>query len=146
MRRVLTLIVCCVALSFTASAQLKFGAGINILNDLGVQGKVHNTFSEKVAGQGSFTYFFVSNATVWNLDLDVHYSGFDIGDVESFALTPFAGFNVFGVSAFGISTTDIGLNIGINGTMPLSGMQLYIEPKIVINNGTDFAIAAGVYF
>jgi hypothetical protein len=148
MKRLLLLLFSTAFFITSAHGQLKFGAGINLLNDIGIQGKVHNVFSETIAGQGSFTLFFSSGATIFNIDLDAHYYAFDLGDLESFALTPFAGINIFSSSGENNSgRTDIGLNLGINGTLQLTEtLELYVEPRIVINNGTDFGLAAGVYF
>lgn len=153
MKRILTLVICVFALSFSASAQFKFGAQGAFLTDgsfFGVGAKGHYTINEDFAAQGSFTYYF-EDVTVWTLDLDVHYSGFDIGDVESFRLTPFAGLNIFNVSVnvggFGGSASTTNLNLGMNGTMPLSGnLEFFVEPKIIIGGGSGFAVAAGVYF
>ncbi|MFT6808983.1 MAG: hypothetical protein ACJA01_002215 [Saprospiraceae bacterium] len=143
MKRILALVFFVAALAITGSAQFKFGAGVGLLEGrFGVQAKAHNTFTEDFAGQGSFTYYFESGATVWSLDLDVHYKGFNIGDVEGFSLAPFAGLNIYRVSA-----SATGLNVGINGTLPITdSLDLYIEPKIVIGGAGSFGIAAGVYF
>jgi len=154
MKRILALVFFVAALAVTGSAQFKFGAQAGLLTggggSFGVGAKGHYTINEDFAGQGSFTYYF-EDFTAWSLDLDVHYSGFDIGDVESFSLTPFAGLNIYSVSVdtgfgnFGASSTN--LNLGVNGTMPLSGnLSFFVEPKIIIGGGSGFAIAAGVYF
>ncbi len=148
MKKTLLLLICVFAMGYSAQAQFKIGAGASLLDGFfGVGAKAHNSFSEDFAGQASFHYYFESVVTVYTIDLDVHYSGFDIGDVESFALTPFAGLNFFraGVSGFGATTTN--LNVGVNGTMPLTDtLDLYIEPKLIIGSGSSFGIAAGVYF
>ena len=139
---------------FSGNAQeFKFGAQGQLLFDgsfFGVGGKGHYTFNDQFAGQASFTYYF-EEVTVWTLDLDVHYSGFEIGDVESFRLTPFAGLNIFNVSVdtgFGsASASTTNLNLGMNGTMPLGdSLEFFLEPKIIIGSGGTFALAAGVYF
>lgn len=148
MKKLLTLTVLICAFSFSAEAQFKFGAGISFLvSELGFGARGHYTIDDQFAGQASFNYYLQSGITLWDLNLDVHYSGFDIGDVESFALTPFAGINFFNASVLGISASTTNLNIGVNGTMPLTdSLDLYIEPKITIGNGGAFGIAAGVYF
>jgi len=136
-----------IGLSVITSAQFKFGAGAQFFNDFGLQGKAHNVFSDEIAGQGTFSYYFSSGFTSWGIDADVHYYGLELGEVESFALAPFAGLNFFSVSAFGVSNSDIGLNLGISATLPLDGgLEIYIEPKIVIGGGDGFAISGGVYF
>lgn len=148
MKRILALVFFVVALAAAGSAQFKFGAGASLLDgSFGVQGKAHNTFTDDFAGQGSFTYFFESGITLFAVDLDVHYSGFNLGDVESFKLAPFAGLNILRASVAGFSSGSTNLNIGINGTMPLTDtMDLYVEPKFVIGNGSGFGVSVGVYF
>lgn len=148
MKRILALVFFVSALAFAGSAQLKFGAGGTLLDgSFGIQGKAHNTFSEDFAGQATFNYFFESGVTLWGLDFDVHYSGFDLGDVENFRLSPFAGLNILRASAGGFSSGTTNLNIGINGTMPLTDtMDLYVEPKFVLGDGSGFGLSVGVYF
>ena len=149
MKRLLTLAVCMIGVSIVTSAQLKFGAGVQVYDRFGVQGKVHNTFSEEISGQASLSYYFISGVTFWGIDADVHYYGLDLGDIESFAIAPFAGLNFARFSALGVGGSDIGLNLGIIGTLPLdNGLEVYLEPKIVIGGArsTEFAIGGGVYF
>ena len=150
MKKILALCLFMGCFMFSGNAQsFKFGAQGQLLFDgsfFGVGGKGHYTFNDQFAGQASFTYYF-EEVTVWTLDLDVHYSGFNIGDVESFRLTPFAGLNIFNVSVFGVSANTTNLNLGINGTMPLGdSLEFFVEPKIILGSGSTLAIAAGVYF
>ena len=152
MKRILALVFFVLALAITGTSQFKFGAGVGLLeSSFGVQGKGHYTVNDQFAGQGSFTYYFESGFTAWSLDLDVHYRGFEIGDVEGFSIAPFAGLNIYRVSVsgggFNVGTSTTGLNIGVNGTLPITdSMDLYVEPKIVIGGVGSFGIAAGVYF
>lgn len=149
MKNLITFLFFMILISTSAFSQFKVGAGAGLIFDgslFGVGGKGHYTINEDFAGQGSFTYYF-EDFTVWTLDLDVHYSGFDIGDLESFRLTPFAGLNIFRASILGFGATDTGINLGLNGTMPLTdSMDLYVEPKFMIGGGSSLAISAGVYF
>ena len=149
MKKMFSIVVFLFVLSVTGFSQFKFGAGANLIFDgsyFGLAGRGHYTINEDFAAQGTFTYY-LKDFTAWTLDLDVHYSGFEIGDLEGFRLTPFAGLNIFNVSVLGIGATDTGINLGLNGTMPLSsGMDFYLEPKIMLGGGSSLAIAAGVYF
>lgn len=147
---IFTMILC-----VSASAQLKFGAGLNLdLDDgfIGLTAKGHATINEEYAGQASFSYFFEKNSVkVWTIDLDVHYSGFNIGDLEGFRLTPFGGLNVFhtsvNIGGFGGGNTELGINLGLNATFPINErLDLFIEPKIVISGIDGIGLAAGVYF
>ena len=135
-------------MGYSAEAQTKFGAGVTLLDGFfGVGARAHNSFTEDFAGQASFHYYFESLVTVYAIDVDVHYSGFDIGDVENFAITPFAGLNIFRSSQSGFGGTSTNLNIGVNGSLPLTDtLDLYIEPKFIIGSDTAFGISAGVYF
>lgn len=154
MKKLVTIVFFLTVFAFTGFSQFKFGAGANLIFDggsFGIGARGHYTVNEDYAGQGSFHYYFESGLNLWTIDLDVHYSGFNIGDVESFRLSPFAGLNIYSVSVDGLgaigSNTDVGINIGLNGTMPLSnGMELYIEPKFIIGGPSSLALAAGVYF
>ncbi len=148
MKKTLLLLVCVFAMGYSAQAQTKFGAGASFLDGLfGVGARAHNSFTEDFAGQASFHYYFESLVNVYSIDLDVHYSGFDLGDVESFAITPFAGLNFFRAAQNGIGGTNTNLNVGVNGTMPLTDtLDLYIEPKFIIGRISSFGVSAGVYF
>ncbi len=155
MKKILAIALFVGAFAFTSSAQFKFGPQAALLFDgsyFGIGGKGHYSFNEDWAGQGSFTYYFESDITVWTLDLDVHYSGFNIGDVESFRITPFAGINIFNVSAdtglgFNVGGNSTNINIGVNGTMPIGdNLEFFVEPKFIIGGGGTLGIAAGVYF
>ena len=156
MLRFLTVSIFVLFCTLEGFSQFKVGAGANYIFDgssFGVGARGHYTFTEDFAGQGSFHYYFEgSGISLWTLDFDVHYSGFEIGDLEGFRLTPFAGLNIITASidsglGFGVSATSTNLNIGIQGLTPITeSLDLYIEPKFIIGGGGAFAIAAGVYF
>jgi hypothetical protein len=144
MIRFLTISVLLLFCTLEGFSQFKVGAGANLIFDggsLGIGGRGHYTVNEDFAAQGSFHYYLES-FSLWNIDLDVHYDGFEIGDLEGFRLTPFAGLNIIG----GVGSS-VNLNIGIQGLTPLTeSLDLYIEPKLIIGSGSSLAIAAGVYF
>ena len=150
MKRIIVIAALVMAFGVTGMAQFKFGAGIALLEgEIGVQAKAKNYFADAIAGQASFSYYFPgSGVTFWSLDADVHYTGFDIGDVEGFQIAPFGGLNIGNVSVAGFGSTEIGINLGVNGTLPLdSGLEIFIEPKLVLGgNLNGFGLAAGVYF
>ena len=155
MKKIITIAALVMAFGMTGMAQFKFGAGAQLITNggaFGVGGKGHYTITDEWAGQGSFHIMF-DEAANWTLDLDAHYSGFDIGDVEGFSLAPFAGINIISFGGGNIagvnlpSFTDTNINLGINGTLPISdGLSVYIEPKIILGSGSGFVIGAGVYF
>lgn len=148
MKRIIVIAALVMAFGMTGMAQFKFGAGGTLLDgSFGIQGKAHNTFSETIAGQATFNYFFESGVTLWGIDADVHYTGFNIGDVEGFKIAPFAGLNILRASVAGFSSGTTNLNLGVNGTLPMdSGLELYVEPKFVLGDGSGFGLSVGVYF
>ena len=102
MRKIIVVAVLVAGFALIGNAQFKFGAG-GILFDgsFGVQAKAHNGFSETIAGQGTFSFYFESGVTLWSIDLDGHYTGFSIGDLEGFRIAPFAGLNILRASGNG---------------------------------------------
>ncbi len=132
---------------FSSSAQLKFGAGAALNFDgssFGLQGKGHYTINEEFAGQGSFTYYF-EDFTAWALDLDVHYAALEL-EAGDFSISPFAGLNFFKVSVLGFGGSTTNINLGVNATKDLGNLELFIEPKITLGNGSSLNVAGGVYF
>ena len=127
-------------------SQFKVGAGANFIFDesfFGVGGRAMYDIDEDFAVQGQFT-LLLDDFADYIIELDVFYQGLDLGDVEGFQLTPFAGLNIFRA---GIGGSDTGLTIGIQGLTPITdGLDLYIEPKLYLGGASSFAIAGGVYF
>ena len=136
MRKYLLTTILTLGIAVIGFSQFKFGAGLTADIDdgfIGVHAKGKYFVNDEYAGQASFTYFFEDdNVTFWNIDLDVHYMGLEIGDVD-----------VAGVDG----DTELGLNIGIQGVIPITDeLELYIEPKIVIAGMDGFLLSAGVFF
>ncbi len=149
MKKLITLVLFISAFSTSGFSQLKFGAGANFIFDgsfLGVGGRAQYMINEDFSAQGQFT-LLLDDVADYIIELDVYYSGLDLGDVEGFRLTPFAGLNIFRASVLGFGASDTGLTLGLQGITPIAdGLELYVEPKIYLGGGSSFAIAGGVYF
>ena len=132
--------------SSQVSAQLQFGAGIDLWlegeTSLGLQGKAIYSVNDKIGVNGSFSYF-LSDYLDYSLDVGVQYK---VIEGETFSLSPLAGFDMTRVSVFGFGATSTSLQIGALAELPLGGMNLYVEPKIILNNGSGLVLAAGVLF
>jgi len=130
-------------------SQFKLGAGANIVFDggvLGLGGRAMYDIDDQFAVQGQFN-FALDNFVDFFIEGDLFYKGLELGDLEGFHLTPFAGINFFRGSIGSQGFTDTGLTIGLQGVTPLDGgLELYVEPKIYLGGGSSFAIAGGVYF
>lgn len=148
MKKFIVLGIFSLILSSNAFGQIKFGAGVSLqVADLfGVGGRAHYTINEKFAAQAGVN-IWLEEFFDYSIDLDAYYQGFDIGDLEGFSLTPFAGLNIARYSVLGFGDTQVGLNIGLQGLLSLTGsLDLYIEPKLVIGGLDGFYISGGVYF
>ena len=149
MKKLIVLVLFIAAFGTSGFSQLKFGAGANLLFDgtlFGVGGRVQYAINEDFAAQGGLN-IFLDDVADYMIDLDVYYSGFELGDVEGFSLTPFAGLNIFRASVLGFGATDTGLTLGIQGLLPITdGLNLYVEPRLYLGGGDGFGISAGVYF
>lgn len=129
--------------------QLKFGAGVSLLDVefFGVQGKalmdLEEATGQPLDGAATFTYYF-NEVIDWSIDLDAHYRLLTFG--EDIALAPLAGLQIARAGFAGIGSTDIGLNLGANFTIPLESFTLYAQPKLIFGGFDSFTIAAGILF
>ena len=156
MRKYLLTTILTLGIAVVGFSQFKFGAGLTADIDdgfIGINAKGKYFVNDEYAGQATFTYFFEDdNIQFWNIDLDVHYMGLEIGDVEGFNITPFAGLHVsranFDIPIGSVSgDTELGINLGVQGTIPITdNLELYIEPKLVIAGMDGFILSAGVFF
>lgn len=139
----LALLLCIGSLS-VSHAQLNFGAGAQLIFDgsvFGVQGKVlYKNLTDQIDLSGSFT-LYLEDGIDWAIDVDAQYQ---LTETDAgIRLYPFAGVNI--LKSF--ANTDIGINLGFGGRMKLTdSLDLYVEPKIILNNGSSLAVTAGVFF
>ena len=135
--------VVCFSLSSKAQGDVKFGAGImlwDISEAIGLQGKALYGLNENLELSGAFTYI-LKDFIDFQIDANVQYRGLDVA--ESFKLQPLAGLTYIKFSGF----SDTALHIGASFRLTLeSGMDLYVEPTIVLNNGSGINIAGGILF
>jgi hypothetical protein len=152
MKKIALILIAVFGFTFYGFGQFQFGAGASLVLDgssFGVQGKALYDVNETLKGSGSFSYFFENdNVSLWAIDLDVHYKLMTIG--EDIYLNPFAGLQIasFGFDAPGVSSnTDIGINLGASFIIPAGeSLEIYAEPKFVIEGVSSLVITAGVLF
>jgi len=133
------------------NAQLSYGGGINFIlespNSIGPQAKAIYKINDQWSAGGAFTYF-LEDFTFWALDLDAHYLVTTIAD--DISLSPFVGIDISRVSFSSIigdfGNTNTNLNLGVSVQKPLSKISLYLEPKLIIGNGSALYISSGVLF
>lgn len=132
------------ALSFTSmDAQFQFGAGASVILEspttFGVQGRALYGLNEQFDIAGSFTYWLRTGID-FSFDVNAHYNLLTFG--EGIALAPIAGINYLS-TGFG---SNIGINVGAHFKVPTGGMTIYLEPKLIFDNGSILVLSGGVLF
>lgn len=129
-----------------SDAQFRFGAGVDVWLEgettLGIQGKAIYDIQENLGLNGSLTYY-LSDLLDYSLDVAVQYT---VINGESLKLSPLAGFDMTRVSFLGLGSTNTALQVGALLELPIGGMNAYIEPKLIIDDGSALVISGGVMF
>ena len=147
MKKYLQAVVLVFLFASTGMSQFNFGAGAQILFDgsvFGIQGKALYTVDESWRGAGSFT-IHLKELVDWSIDVDVHYTALEIS--ENFNLAPFAGLGMTRFGILGLSSTEIGINLGAFFELAASeSIDVYIEPKLNVGGYESFGISGGILF
>lgn len=100
---------------------------------------------ENIAINPSFIWYFPDLGDLWELNGDVVFR-FPLTGQTS--MIPFAlgGINILRQSVAGISTTDVGLNLGGGLIFPLPTVRPAVGAKFEIQDGTGFVLFGGVGF
>jgi hypothetical protein len=117
------------------------GIGISLVPEstlYGFQARGAYNASEKVSVSGTFNYYFKKNSN-FSIDLDAQFKILTISEVK---ISPIAGINI-GKVAGNLST---GLQLGLFIEIPRDGVDLYVEPKAILDQQTVIALAGGFYF
>ena len=95
MRKLILAACFMVGFATMGTSQFHFAAGAQLVLDspsaFGVQGKALYDVNESWRGSGTFT-LYLDDFYSYGIDLDVHYTGLEIGD--GFTLAPVAGLNI----------------------------------------------------
>ncbi len=136
--------------SLAGSAQLRFGAGISLLefDAFGIQGKVLYDLEDKtdlpIDGAGTFTIYFQDPGSLWTIDLDGHYRLLTISDSVEF--DPLAGIQIARVTQGRFGDTSLSINLGGHFTINSDKYIIYVQPKITIGGLDGFVLAGGIMF
>ncbi len=133
-------------LAFTCStsySQVSFGGGLSydLIDNFGLRVFGNAEINDEWKGQVSYSFFFSD----WALDFDAHYKliEFDTGYEEGH-VHPFAGLNINRDADN--NDTELGINLGLNLTMPIDELKVFLEPKITFGGIGGLVISAGVMF
>ncbi len=125
----------------TLSAQVKLGIGSTLIPEFkafGAQVRGAYQHSEVVSFSGTFSYYF-KKASNLGIDLDAQ---FKLVDKSSFSIAPFVGATIRRIN----SSLGTGLQAGFFIVMPTDGVDVYIEPKAILDDNTALVISGGLYF
>lgn len=130
-------------LSSSLFSQFTIGGGLtyDVGDNLGIRGSVSSDVNDEWRGQLSYSYFFSD----WAIDLDAQYKlvEFETGYEEGYVL-PFAGLNINRDKEN--NDTELGINLGINLSVPIEEFKVFFEPKVTIAGIGGFILTAGVMF
>ncbi len=152
MRQILLIILTITTISITSvNAQISYGGGASLYlespSSFGIQAKALYDINEDWNASGTFTYYF-EDFTFWSFDFDAHYFVTTISD--DIALYPFAGLNISRISVstiFGdVSSSDTNINLGASFQKPMGNMRIYVEPKLIVGDGSALVISGGLLF
>lgn len=140
MKKLLVLIFIIVGV-YTAQGQIKAGAGVSTYYNsflLGGQIKLGLPLADKLNLGVSGTYFLKKKSS-FAFDVDVRYQLIEIG---STSFEPLVGFNIGKVGGNGGTS----MNVGVFTLIERDRLDIYLEPKLIVDNKTIFVISGGVYF
>lgn len=125
----------------SVGAQVKLGVGSSIIPEFkafGAQVRGAYQHSDVVSFSGSFSYYFKKESNL-GIDLDAQ---FKLIDKSSFSIAPFVGATIRRINA----SLGTGLQAGFFIVMPTDGVDVYIEPKAILDDNTALVISGGLYF
>lgn len=123
------------------NAQVKLGIGSSLIPEFkafGAQVRGAYQHSEVVAFSGTFSYYFKKDSNL-GIDLDAQ---FKLVDKTSFSISPFVGATIRRIN----TSLGTGLQAGFFIVMPTDGVDVYIEPKAILDDNTALVISGGLYF
>jgi len=136
---------------FQAGAAFMYGSEVE---ELGLQANGTYTINEQFRAAADIGFFFVDDAegfdtSFWTINANGHYL---IPGIPKATVYGLAGLNITTVSAefdtpFGRvdeSDSELGLNLGGGGELPVGAVNLFSEIKYVIGDADQLVITAGV--
>ncbi len=141
MKRI-SIIIIFAFLALNGSAQqIDFGIGTTLAFTkpvvFGGQAKLAYFVTERFHPSITYTYYIKKN-TNYAIDLDARYRLFSI---EEYTFSPFAGINLAR-----LGDTRVAVNVGIFTRIDREWFDIYLEPKVVLDDRTYFVLSGGLYF
>ena len=131
-----------------AGARDMFGLRVGLYTDpndafAGVEGVFH--VGNSVYFNPNFEYVFVEDLNYWTLNGDFHY---DFPTHRPYYVWAGAGVGLLRVDPPGAdnSDTDVGLNLLAGFGFQTGSVIPYFQAKVILKNGSEFALVFGVRF
>jgi len=141
MRKILLLSLFLIGLTFTAEAQVKFGAGGTYFGELGVQGRAKFDLTDEIVAMPNFNFYFTDGTVI---SLDAH-AGYNFAEIEDMPIYGIGGLGYWRASAFGFSVSSLTLTIGAGIDI---NENIYAELfyRNLFDGGSDIGLNVGYYF
>ncbi|MGB4959481.1 MAG: hypothetical protein WBO36_08395 [Saprospiraceae bacterium] len=139
LRKSATLVICFMMIIFVSSeakAQFKFGVGGSLTTSpfyVGPQARLGFDISDNVRLSGAGTYY-LGSSSFFAIDVDARYKLAAIGNV---AIEPLAGIHI---------NNGVALNAGVHFRIERDKNDIYIEPKVIIDDAAIFVLSGGLFF
>lgn len=124
------------------SQSINFGLGTTLAFTkpvaFGAQARLAYGVTDRFHPSATYTYYIKEN-TNYAIDLDARYRLFS---VEEYEFSPFVGINLARLDG----STKVALNAGLFTRIDRDWFDIYIEPKVVLDDRTYFVLSGGLYF
>jgi len=132
----------------TASAETKVGVRGGYYTDIGepfVGAELLLPVVRRIYFNPNFEYVFVENLNYWTLNGDFHY---DFPTRRPYYVWAGAGVGLLRVDPEGPDNgdTDVGLNLLAGLGFKTGSVVPYFQGKVILKNGSEFAVAFGIRF
>ena len=131
-----------------ASGETKFGVRGGYYTDIGepfLGVEVLAPVAHRIYFNPNFEYVFVENLNYWTLNGDFHY---DFPTHRPYYVWAGAGVGLLRVDPEGPDNgdTDVGLNLLAGLGFRTGSVVPYFQGKLILKNGSEFAVAFGIRF
>ncbi len=137
----IVLILSISSISSIKSQDVNFGIGPTIAFDgpvFGAQAKLAYGFTERFRPQFTYSYYIKENVN-YSMDFDAKYRLFS---VEEYHFYPLGGINLSRIDG----DSRISLNLGLFLEIDREWVNLYVEPKMVVDDFSYFVLSGGLFF
>ena len=105
----------------------------------GLQGRLSYGLNEKFAIAGTYSYYFKKNVN-YSVETDIKYK---LLNIQEYCVMPLVGVNL---NRLYTDNTRVSLNAGLFIQIEREWVDLYFEPKFVLDDTSYFSLSSGLWF